>query len=322
MTIGVWKPIRFIWVQSVGSKQFNVEPSGRNLWSVSEAEADLKGLCMQENHQAMKYFIKFQQLAAHVQWGEAALHRQAYNGLAKCIKDNMIHHEKPNSLSGLQKLVEAMMHNTGNDVGKFPTKPILPEPPETILNRSPTPPSQITSPAKVLPSSNRRTTTLALPRARLNFQTEKSTTPDLSSKLRKDRKLTPQEVTAPSWSQTLPLLWHLWTHCQGLSKIHLGFLQRLSSPTDSTWPKDCIELPCVKTLTLYTSTLLNSNSLTLSWLLTLFLIWSWGPLWILDLPTPLLILCLFRLSISLLMAFCLSSSDSLMKPPTPSSHRH
>jgi len=32
---------------------------------------------MQENHQATKYFIKFQQLATHIQWDEAALHRQA-----------------------------------------------------------------------------------------------------------------------------------------------------------------------------------------------------------------------------------------------------
>ena len=31
---------------------------------VGEAEAKLKGLHMQENHQATKYFIKFTQLAA------------------------------------------------------------------------------------------------------------------------------------------------------------------------------------------------------------------------------------------------------------------
>ena len=30
---------------------------------ISEAEAELEGLCMQENHQATKYFIKFMQLA-------------------------------------------------------------------------------------------------------------------------------------------------------------------------------------------------------------------------------------------------------------------
>ena len=40
---------------------------------VSEAEAELETLHMQENHQATKYFIKFMQLAACVQWGKAAL---------------------------------------------------------------------------------------------------------------------------------------------------------------------------------------------------------------------------------------------------------
>jgi len=56
----------------------------------------------------MKYFIKFQQLASQVQWGDAAPWQQAYNGLAKCIKDDMVHHNKPNTLSSLQKLVQAI----------------------------------------------------------------------------------------------------------------------------------------------------------------------------------------------------------------------
>ena len=87
-----------------------------------------------------------------------------------------------------------------------------------------------------------------------------------------------------SWQQALPLLWHSWTHCQGLSKIQLSFCQspsiqvwsgqvcvfqhglekRLSSPQDSTQPEDCIELPHVKTLTLNASALSNPDSLTLS----------------------------------------------------------
>ena len=35
--------------------------------SVDKAEAKLKGLCMQENHKTTKYFIKFKQLATHIQ---------------------------------------------------------------------------------------------------------------------------------------------------------------------------------------------------------------------------------------------------------------
>ena len=75
---------------------------------VSEAEAELEVLRMHDSHQATKYFIKFQQLASRVQWGKAALCRQAYNGLAKQIKDDMVHHNNPNMLSGLRKLVQAI----------------------------------------------------------------------------------------------------------------------------------------------------------------------------------------------------------------------
>ena len=50
---------------------------------VGEAEAELEGFRMHESHQVTKYFIKFQQLSTRIEWGDAALHRQAYNGLAK-----------------------------------------------------------------------------------------------------------------------------------------------------------------------------------------------------------------------------------------------
>ena len=44
----------------------SLDPEGK-------AEAELKALHMHENYHATKYFIKFQQLAAQVQWGNAAL---------------------------------------------------------------------------------------------------------------------------------------------------------------------------------------------------------------------------------------------------------
>jgi len=75
---------------------------------VGEAEAELEGHRMHDSHQATKYFIKFQQLAGMHSVGDAALCRQAYNGLAKCIKDDMVHHEKLNTLVGLRKLVQAI----------------------------------------------------------------------------------------------------------------------------------------------------------------------------------------------------------------------
>ena len=63
---------------------------------------------MQENHQATKYFIKFTQLSSCIYWGEAALLQQAYNGLAKRIKNEMVHHDKSTTLSRLRKLMQAI----------------------------------------------------------------------------------------------------------------------------------------------------------------------------------------------------------------------
>src|SRR5882672_12377793 len=63
-----------------------LEANFRTYDPVGEAEAKLEALRMHDSHQATKYFIKFQQLASRVQWGEATLRRQAYNGLAKRIK--------------------------------------------------------------------------------------------------------------------------------------------------------------------------------------------------------------------------------------------
>src|SRR6266481_6892013 len=75
---------------------------------VGEVEAELEGLHMRDNHQATKYFIQFMQLASRVHWGEAALQRQAYKGLTEHIKNDMVHHNKPKSLSGLCKLAQAI----------------------------------------------------------------------------------------------------------------------------------------------------------------------------------------------------------------------
>src|SRR6266481_2338871 len=73
-----------------------------------EAEAELEVLQMPENNRAMKYFMEFNHLSSQIKWGEAALQRQAYNGLAHCIKNKMVHHPKPASLVDLRKLIQAI----------------------------------------------------------------------------------------------------------------------------------------------------------------------------------------------------------------------
>jgi len=87
-----------VWLSNFNLFVTELKNNFRTFNPKGEAEAELEALHMHENHQAMKYFIKLQQLATQVQWGDAALQQQAYNGLAKDIKDDMDHHNKPNTL--------------------------------------------------------------------------------------------------------------------------------------------------------------------------------------------------------------------------------
>src|SRR5882724_11378246 len=129
---------------------------------------------MHKSHQATKYFIKFQQLAAHIEWGDAELRRQAYNGLTKCIKDDMVHHNKLNTLQDSENSFKLSMHDTGNEKENSPTKPELLDLLETSPNTSLTLTSPTTSPAKVLHSPSRTTTTPALPRAKAQLRNRRS----------------------------------------------------------------------------------------------------------------------------------------------------
>ena len=105
---GLLDPLEPPWCSDFNLFSEELEANFGTFDPVGEAEAELEGLCMQENHQAMKYFIKFMQLSSCVYWGEAALLRQAYNGLAKRIKNEMVHHDKPTTLSRLRRLVQAI----------------------------------------------------------------------------------------------------------------------------------------------------------------------------------------------------------------------
>jgi len=143
---------------------------------------------MHENHQATKYFIKFQQLTTRVRWGDAALHRQAYNGLAKCIKNNMVHHGKPNTLVGLRGLAQAIGARYWERKAKIAHETSNPGPSGTKPNGKPNlkPDSRPrnTSQSKTNPGSMQNTGSTS---------EQKEPTSDALPKLGKDGKLTPQE---------------------------------------------------------------------------------------------------------------------------------
>ena len=143
-----------------------------------------------------KYFIKFTQLLSHVYWGEAALHRQAYNGLAKRIKNKMVHHDKPTTLSRLRKLVQAINAHyweckaeitcetpTANSSGNKSEK--------NDNNKASSNKGKGSSQSKQ--NNNNNSSSGSNQNKGNSLEPKKTLTPDYASKLGKDSKLTPQE---------------------------------------------------------------------------------------------------------------------------------
>src|SRR6266850_2107832 len=158
---------------------------------VGEAEAELEGLRMHDSHQATKYFIKFQQLASHVEWGEPALRRQAYNGLAKHIKDNMVHHNKLNTLAGLRRLVQAIDARYWERKGELSHETCASG---SSGNKSDNKSDSAKSDNKSGKSkSKQKDNNSGSTQGKGSSSDPKKSTPDLSSKLGKDGKLMPQE---------------------------------------------------------------------------------------------------------------------------------
>src|SRR6266481_2548559 len=178
------------WLSNFALFLEELEASFRSYDPVGEAEAKLEGLRMQENHQAKKYFIKFMQLATRVQWGEAALLRQAYNGLAKRIKNDMVHHDKPTTLPGLQKTAQAIdtqYWECRTEVSHKTTTAT------TSTHKSEKSDSSKTDDNSKGLSHSWQRNPPGSSQSKGSMSEPRKFIPDLTSKLRKDRKLMPQE---------------------------------------------------------------------------------------------------------------------------------
>ena len=142
----------------------------------------------------MKYFIKLMQLSSHVYWGKATLLWQAYNSLAKWIKNEMVHHNKPTTLSRLRRLMQAI--NTcyweckAEIACETPAANSSSNKSEKNNNKSSSDKGKGSSQSK---QNNNNNSSSSSSNKGKSSEPKKTSTPDLSSKLGKDRKLTPQE---------------------------------------------------------------------------------------------------------------------------------
>src|SRR5882672_4309389 len=124
----------------------------------------------------------------------------------------MVHHDKPNTLAGLHKLIQAInarywercsevsceTQASGSSRNKSEHK--------SDSNKSDNKSGKGSSKQKNTNSGSTQSKGSA-------SEQKKTTTPDLSSKLSKDGKITPQE-RQHHLQQALPLLWCLWTSRQ------------------------------------------------------------------------------------------------------------
>ena len=78
---------------------------------VGEAKAKIETLVMLEgSHSQLTLWRLLNCLVSHIQWDDHALLQQAYKGLARHIKNEMVHHDQPITLLDLQKLIQAIDH--------------------------------------------------------------------------------------------------------------------------------------------------------------------------------------------------------------------
>ena len=140
---------------------------------VGEAKAKIETLVMAKGSHSVMYFIEFNHLASRIQWGDHALLRQAYKGLARRIKNEMVHHDRPVTLWDLHKLIQAINHCYWEWKA------------EVMRKANPT--------SRVDPRNDLKTgkTPEAAPKGKAPENLKPD--PDLTGKLGKDGKLTPQE---------------------------------------------------------------------------------------------------------------------------------
>src|SRR3979490_1691146 len=148
---------------------------------------------MGDNRRVTKYLVKFNRLAARIQWGDAALRRQFYNGLLARIKDEVAHVGKPGTLHELRTLTQSIdacywerrsevaresnsnkTTDHSHDKGKTPTTP------STNSNDN----------WKTSNNNGNKPSTSGTTLQNANTQKKSA---DLASKLGKDGKLTQQE---------------------------------------------------------------------------------------------------------------------------------
>ena len=79
-----------VWLTDWDSFRNELEMNFGPFDNATQAKIELEKIVMKE-HRAARYFIEFSQASTQTQWNDAALRHITYKGLAKRIKDDLLH---------------------------------------------------------------------------------------------------------------------------------------------------------------------------------------------------------------------------------------
>jgi Retrotransposon gag protein len=180
-----------IWLQDWDSFRVELETNFGPFDNAAQAEIELEKIIMKEHHKAARYFIEFARASTRTQWNDAALRHFAYRGLAKRIKDDLLHFPRYKSLAELRNFAleidSRYWERKEYDSISTPSKTSH----NTNANRSS--PQTFLNQQSNQGSSKKNRGKNSSSKSSNSASTSQEKTPDISSKLGKDGKLLPEE---------------------------------------------------------------------------------------------------------------------------------
>jgi Retrotransposon gag protein len=160
--------------------------------NTAQAEIELEKIVMKEHHEAARYFIDFTTASTRTGWNDAALQHAAYKGLAKRIKDDLLHFPQFQSFTELRQFAldcdSRYWERKDYDAMANACSPQTSNHSNNQLGNA----NQSSSGSNKDKNRNKGNNNSNL-KGSANNSTPQHNTPNLSSKLGKDGKLTPEE---------------------------------------------------------------------------------------------------------------------------------
>ena len=160
--------------------------------NAAQAEIELEKIVMKEHHKAARYFIDFTTASTRTGWNDAALRHAAYKGLAKRIKDDLLHFPRFQSFTELRQFA-LECDSRYWERKDYDAMANARSPQTSNRSNNQTGNANQSSSGSNKDKNRNKGNNNSTPKGSANNSTPQRNAPDISSKLGKDGKLTPEE---------------------------------------------------------------------------------------------------------------------------------